>query len=774
MADKDGTRWSYAAGLDEMCSPGCYLLQLRHNCPGTTLPLPACDEEHYITATLIITESGTDDQLQRNRMIGQTLIMPDCNDGRTRIFNRTLKKGNSNRTWNNWNNTAQSSMDDEITSTEDLIASVTELKSQTKEIKTDLSSEAARSKEAEAAITKDAILSGSLNVDQDTDSVTLAYRNIDGTKVSEVDISAATTDKAGVMSAEDKEKLDELGIEVESFIGKTQSFEASSSSSANIDTNIHVENGLVYEITNNSDKYVVVFVIGNQDVSYSVEIGETKKCTFETSGYLRLYSANLSSSNKISVTVESIGKYEIDLENTRKQVESVSNSVARINTEIEKNAIKLPAEFPVLPFSIYKGFDGTYKHTKVLINKDNADIELYVDSETGASHNNGLSPNSPLASLSGAISKIQKGQTAIVYIMDKNPIRGTSIADSYNIDGIKILVTPYSDNRAIFSRRIPQDLYPVWESYLNNVYKCTTSLTVAGVVDCNRVDNNGCIIPLVPVSSVDECINAENTYFQTGNDVYVHSKKMPNNTDVFINFKNNTGVTFNVISGGSIQFDNVEFITQDDDRAILNIEGDNTGWVVLTKCKLSGGSYLRTQNRDLGCFRVYKCNSLCDNVVCGYNNADGFQYFVCDHCVELNCKAYYCGIIGVEGVSKRWSMNATTTHNYCNMIRCGFEAHHCSSPIIADVGVPKSILIEVHAKDCIYQNESERYAFLFYGGSEANSERGSVWLKDCAASGSISKGLIVGNTGEGEVSARTFNFNTYKEIEVRSGDIDVW
>ena len=210
MADKDDTRWSYAAGLDEMCSPGCYLLQLRHNCPGTTLPLPACDEEHYITATLIITEIGTDDQLQRNRLIGQTLIMPDCNDGRTRIFNRTLKKGNSNRTWNNWNNIAQSSMDDEITSTEDLIASVTELKSQTKEIKTDLSSETARTKEAEAAITEDAILSGSMNITPDTDRVTLSYRNIDGTEVSEVEIPAATTKSAGVMSAEDKIVLCEL------------------------------------------------------------------------------------------------------------------------------------------------------------------------------------------------------------------------------------------------------------------------------------------------------------------------------------------------------------------------------------------------------------------------------------------------------------------------------------------------------------------------------------------------------------------------------------
>lgn len=207
VAEDDSMSWREVAGLNEIIDVGCYVVQLKHGAGNDELPLPVCNKEHYITATLIVTECGTDDTLQKNRMIGQTLIMPDCDDGRTRIFNRTLEAANRNSTWNGWNNIAQTGMDDEITSTEELVASVIELMAETKNIKTELASEIDRSQETEAAISKDAILSGSLNVNPDVDSVTLAYRNMDGTETPEVVIPIATSNATGVMSAADKMRL---------------------------------------------------------------------------------------------------------------------------------------------------------------------------------------------------------------------------------------------------------------------------------------------------------------------------------------------------------------------------------------------------------------------------------------------------------------------------------------------------------------------------------------------------------------------------------------
>ena len=103
VGDADNNRWLFAAGLDEMRSAGCYTVQLWHGNGVGELPLPPCDNEHYIVATLIVTESGTAEKLQKNRAIGQTLILSQCNDGQTGIYYRSLAPVNGNFVWSEWN-----------------------------------------------------------------------------------------------------------------------------------------------------------------------------------------------------------------------------------------------------------------------------------------------------------------------------------------------------------------------------------------------------------------------------------------------------------------------------------------------------------------------------------------------------------------------------------------------------------------------------------------------------------------------------------------------
>lgn len=103
VGDADNNRWLFAAGLDEMRSTGCYTVQLWHGNGVGELPLQPCDNEHYIVATLIVTESGTADKLQKNRAIGQTLILSQCNDGQTGIYYRSLAPVNGNFVWSEWN-----------------------------------------------------------------------------------------------------------------------------------------------------------------------------------------------------------------------------------------------------------------------------------------------------------------------------------------------------------------------------------------------------------------------------------------------------------------------------------------------------------------------------------------------------------------------------------------------------------------------------------------------------------------------------------------------
>lgn len=122
MGDGDGCQWNYATGLDEMRSTGSYLLQLRHGSAANGLPLPACTYDHYIEATLIVAESGTDDRLQKNRLIGQTLIMPQCSDGKTHIFTRTLNCAAGGSAWSSWDSVAtMAELDARISGAKDVV-----------------------------------------------------------------------------------------------------------------------------------------------------------------------------------------------------------------------------------------------------------------------------------------------------------------------------------------------------------------------------------------------------------------------------------------------------------------------------------------------------------------------------------------------------------------------------------------------------------------------------------------------------------------------------
>ena len=214
VAEADGKLWRDVGGLDEMKDAGCYIVQLRHGSESNQLPLEPCDDEHYIVATLIVTESGTADMLQKNRMIGQTLIMPDCDDGRTRIFNRTLRTANQNSTWNSWNNIAQTGVDNEITSTEELVASVTELVSETSNIRAALDTEKSTRETVDEGMKKRSVLVNSLRVDSSTSGVEITYSNVSGTEVQRVEIPAATEIAAGVMSALDKARLEYMSLEI--------------------------------------------------------------------------------------------------------------------------------------------------------------------------------------------------------------------------------------------------------------------------------------------------------------------------------------------------------------------------------------------------------------------------------------------------------------------------------------------------------------------------------------------------------------------------------
>ena len=65
ISDGDSSAWYYSGGIDEMTSTGCFILKFNHVNTDAGLPMSVCQENHYINAILIVTESGTGDNLQK-------------------------------------------------------------------------------------------------------------------------------------------------------------------------------------------------------------------------------------------------------------------------------------------------------------------------------------------------------------------------------------------------------------------------------------------------------------------------------------------------------------------------------------------------------------------------------------------------------------------------------------------------------------------------------------------------------------------------------------
>lgn len=103
LAYDTGSEWRSARGLNDMFDTGCYKVRLSHSdVKALGLDCDSCIDEHYIVAYLFITESGTDDKLQKGRVIGQTILLTNCTDGTMQRFTRKCTFAKDGPSWNSW------------------------------------------------------------------------------------------------------------------------------------------------------------------------------------------------------------------------------------------------------------------------------------------------------------------------------------------------------------------------------------------------------------------------------------------------------------------------------------------------------------------------------------------------------------------------------------------------------------------------------------------------------------------------------------------------
>ena len=90
-------------GLDKHITSGYYLVELNHvDSDALGLPVDFCGDEHYLKAHLLVTESGTNNQLQKNRRVGQVLFFTGCNGSTTDVYSRCGDISSTGCVWGGW------------------------------------------------------------------------------------------------------------------------------------------------------------------------------------------------------------------------------------------------------------------------------------------------------------------------------------------------------------------------------------------------------------------------------------------------------------------------------------------------------------------------------------------------------------------------------------------------------------------------------------------------------------------------------------------------
>jgi hypothetical protein len=193
------------------------------------LPIDDCGEEHYFVGNLVVTDSGTAGHKQENRVIGQLLTISSRNGKETKLFTRTY----AGDEWSQWRSLACTGMYDNISTPDELLATVESLVD-----------ENTRAKEVEESVKRTAVDISSLTCTADKENVTVTGCSIDGEVLHSVEIPAVTTEQAGVMSAD---ILNAIAVNAELIENKVIYAAGNAGANANFDTSdyIAIPNGII-------------------------------------------------------------------------------------------------------------------------------------------------------------------------------------------------------------------------------------------------------------------------------------------------------------------------------------------------------------------------------------------------------------------------------------------------------------------------------------------------------------------------------------------------
>ena len=122
LKDSSMSDWYLGDSLDTHLKTGYEIVKIDHKSAlAAGLPFEPCNGEHYIVGHLFVCESGTDDKLQKNRAVGQTLIMNNCNDVTIGVYHRAGKIIDGAPSWGEWGKLQQKVDVGQVSSLDDCV-----------------------------------------------------------------------------------------------------------------------------------------------------------------------------------------------------------------------------------------------------------------------------------------------------------------------------------------------------------------------------------------------------------------------------------------------------------------------------------------------------------------------------------------------------------------------------------------------------------------------------------------------------------------------------
>ena len=197
LGSAHGKVFYFERSLDLILLPGIYTVEIDHTSSDVGLPVEYCGKEHYIVGTLMVTDNGVSTLAHDNRLIGQVLVFTSRENKETKLFIRTYSEGE----WSQWRSLALTGMYNNISTPDELLATVESLVT-----------ENTRAKEVEEGVKRSAVDISSLTCTADKENVTITANSMDGEVLHSVEIPSATTETAGVMSADDKTTLSSVDL----------------------------------------------------------------------------------------------------------------------------------------------------------------------------------------------------------------------------------------------------------------------------------------------------------------------------------------------------------------------------------------------------------------------------------------------------------------------------------------------------------------------------------------------------------------------------------